>query len=260
MESIEILTYMPPTTRRRHASAHAADSTRTSTPEARAGHQPQSQRRVRKVTLRLGIPQPNPSSLDPHGATPVPPPPLPPPPPPLEVHGPLQNPPPPPQHVHVPYSATGHPVLVGSQHDTHDPAMMNVPPAHAHPYMPFYPPPFPQYPHIPPYGASIGTAHAATHEYMAPRLSIPFLSQLLAMQYTDMHSPAPGGPAREGALAHHTDLGGANGIAHTDVAAASSAEAQPERADLNKEVSVGGKFHVPLQGIYLLMILKSGVS
>jgi hypothetical protein len=107
------------------------------------------------------INKPNPSSPDTCRETPVLPLP-PPPPPPLEAQGPLQDPL---QHLHVPHLATGHPVLVSSQHNVHDLAM-NIPPSHdAHPHMPFYPQPFPHYPHIPPYGASTGMAH----QYMARR-------------------------------------------------------------------------------------------
>ncbi len=221
---------MPRATRRRRTSVHATDSTHMPAPEARAGHQSQQRRsHVRKVTLRL--PQINPSSLNPHSATPVL---LPAP---LEVHGhPLQHSPPPPQHLHASHLATGYPVPVGSQHDVHVPAM-NVPPSHTHPYMPFYPPAFPQlqYPpsHIPPYGASIGAAH---HQY-AP--STPFLSQQPAMQYVNTADiplpgrevqPRAGGSAREGALAH------------VDVR-----EADEGRTYVNKLVSIGGKFYVLLR-------------
>jgi hypothetical protein len=65
------------------------------------------------------------------------------------------------------------------------------------------------------------------------------------MQYADMPLPAPGGPAREGALAHRADVGGANGVVHTDITTASTSA----EADLNKQVSAGGMFDIPLRGI-----------
>ena len=193
-----------------------ADPTHISTPEASASQQPQQQRsRVRRVTLRM--PQPDPSGVNSSSTAPVPP--VPPPP-----HGPPHLPPPPPQHLQVP----------GSQYDAHGP-VMGVPPFHGQTFNTlFYPPLLPQlnFPHIPPYAA-------------------PFLSQLLAMQQagtSNEHLPArleaqprAGRPALARAVVGEVDE-----VARPETATASSSvEARSGRTYPNKEVSTGGKIHVP---------------
>ena len=254
---IKILTSMPRTTQRRRTKAQVADPTHMPTPEAPAVHQSQQrQSRVRKVTLRM--PQPKPSGVDSHRATPdshratpdsrratpdshratpvLPLPPLPPPPP----HGPFRHLPPPSQQPHAPHLAAGHPVPAGSQHNVHGP-VIGIPPFQGQDLNAlFYPPALPQvnFPHIPPYAAS-------------------FLSQLLAMQQASngngllpaRHEAPPhtGRPAQGGAP-EHVSVGEVNGVTQPDIATASSSvEARPGKTYPNKQISNGGKFHVPVR-------------
>ena len=246
-----ILTDMPPTSRRRRPKLRAKDSTHPSA-EAGAGRQSQQRRsHIRKVTLRM--PQPNPPSPEPRGVTPA----LQPPSPSPEVHSPLhESPPPPKQHPQVPHVATDHPALVGgSQYNVRD-QVMNLPPSHTHPYMPFYPPAFPQlqYPHIPPHGAGTGVAHLQPQHTQYMTLPTPYLSQLLAMQYANTTNISL--PPHEVRISQHVqentvpclDVRETDGVDRTNAATSSSAEARSGKTYPNKEVSKGGKLSVPSQG------------
>ena len=265
---------MPPTTRRRRNAKKSA-------PETGAGHQSQElQSRIRKVTLR--VLQPKTSNPDPRSATPASvPPPLPLSPasvPPLlpspEMHEPPHGatpvlppllPPPetPPlqQHPHVPHLTAGHPASVGRQFNAHD-LGMSIPPLHANPYMPFYPPPTHpqlQYPsHIPlHYGTRTSAPFLQSqHDFHYPTLPPPFISQLLATQYpnTNVSLPAhevqhrPGRPMREGSLTE---------VDAVATAASSSVDARPGKTYPNKYISTGGRL-LYLHEVVLVDVLKCG--
>ena len=258
---------MPPTTHRQHNAKKSA-------PETGAGHQSQElQSRICNVTLRVlqpktsnpdprsttpaSVPPPLPSPEmhePPRGATPVLPPLLPPP----ETH---ECPPPLQQHPHVPHLTAGHPASVGRQFNAHD-LGMSIPPLHANPYMPFYPPPTHpqlQYPsHIPPHYGTCTSAPflQSQHDFHYPTLPPPFISQLLATQYpnTNVSLPAcevqrrPGRPMREGSLAE---------VDAVATATLSSMDARPGKTYPNKYVSTGGRL-LYLHEVVLVDVLKCG--
>ena len=235
---------------------HSATGAIDGTPETPADGQPRQLRpRVRKVILRVS----QPSAPDAPAATPVLPPP--------EDHSPqtplLPLPPPP----HLPPLGTGLPNPVDGQYSLASPSLaMNAPPTYAHPYgATFYPPPYPPTPHYSPYGASISAAPFPPWGYaqypMAPLPGPPlghFLTHPLATQRattSDEDSPAYNvrghteGPMDQD-IPPRGDTGptGTHGNAGTNVAAPTlTTGTRSGRTYPNREVSNGGKRHVPLR-------------